>query len=87
MLRCANRGCSRESLYFRDGNLFLVDREGSDLTMSPAQRTQQTVWLCPRCCAAARVESWRPPGEQIRAMEKKLPRSVSPAEAAFLRAV
>jgi hypothetical protein len=64
-MKCAIPACGLESLYFRSGSLHYVDcidrlREDA----GPAKR--QLIWLCHECTALWLVETWRPPGEQLR---------------------
>jgi ribosomal protein L37AE/L43A len=72
-MNCVNPKCDAQSLYFRSGSLHCIDcLDGSPLESNGKQR--QTVWLCPECSKKMAVESWRPPGQQIR-MRRAAPHS------------
>jgi hypothetical protein len=63
-MKCANPGCTAETLYFRSGSLPIMDRlehgeRGDSKTM------RRIVWLCGECSAKLVVELWRAPGAQL----------------------
>jgi hypothetical protein len=64
-MRCGNPLCRAEGMYFRNGSLRCVDcAERSPGNANVVRR--QVIWLCQRCSDDLTVETWRPPGEQIR---------------------
>jgi hypothetical protein len=64
-MKCANPLCGFESLYFRSGSLHYIDSEEGILgNRADAQR--KLIWLCPECTELWSVQTWRPPGEQLR---------------------
>ena len=64
-MRCGNPLCQAESMYFRNGSLHCVDCEERGPGNAKATK-RQVIWLCQRCSEDLTVETWRPPGEQIR---------------------
>ena len=71
-MRCANPLCRAESLYFRSGSLHTIDR--IDFKQADAApRRQHVIWLCGECSLRFVVETWRPPGEQLRASAENTP--------------
>jgi hypothetical protein len=66
-MRCANPACSSETLYLRSGRIFAVDFLGGPGNAGECQIIQRRViWLCDACTGKFAVETWRPPGEQVR---------------------
>lgn len=61
MLECAIPACTCQETFLRSGSLQLVDRIEADGTIA-----QHMIWLCAACTAMYTVQTWRPPGEQIR---------------------
>jgi hypothetical protein len=66
-MRCANPACSAETLYLRSGKIYAVDFLGGAGNAGECQIVQRRViWLCDACAGEFTVETWRPPGEQVR---------------------
>ena len=66
-MRCANQACGAETLYLRSGGIFAVDFLDGTENAGESQNTQRRViWLCDACTGMFAVETWRPPGEQVR---------------------
>lgn len=67
-MKCANRLCSAESLYFRSGSLHAVDciATGEMTDGAPILR-QKVIWLCENCSHLFTIDTWRPPGQQLHA--------------------
>lgn len=63
-MRCANPQCEAEAAYLRSGSLHWID----DPPSAGNPRHGHFVWLCEVCASAFVVETWRPPGEQLRRM-------------------
>jgi hypothetical protein len=64
-MKCANPICGLEVLYFRSGSLHLInsaDAIRDDLAAAP----RKLIWLCRECTPLWSVETWRPPGQQLR---------------------
>jgi hypothetical protein len=57
-MRCANPQCHTESDYLRSGSLYQIAGD------SPG-RQGRFIWLCSHCSPRFRVETWRPPGQQL----------------------
>jgi hypothetical protein len=73
-LKCVNPACSAETLYLRSGSLYAVDFLSGAGDAGECQSIHRKfVWLCDACASHFAVETWRPPGEQVR-------RSRSPSE-------
>lgn len=70
-MRCANQTCSSESLYLRDGGLYWINPDRDEYWCPQEERTRKIVWLCRECSKHFVVETWRPPGEQIRSRESE----------------
>ena len=60
-MKCANQDCSAETLYFRSGKLYAADVLGAS-----GSGERRLIWLCDVCAGKCSVETWRPPGEQVR---------------------
>lgn len=43
----------------------MIDCVGVDIAYSQQDR-RRIIWLCPECSRHFTVESWRPPGQQLR---------------------
>lgn len=66
-MRCANPGCSAETLYLRSGSIFAADFLAGAENAGECQIIQRRViWLCHACSGLFAVETWRPPGQQVR---------------------
>jgi hypothetical protein len=66
-MRCANPACDAQTLYLRSGGIFAVDFLGGAGNAGESQVSQRRViWLCDACTGLFSVETWRPPGEQVR---------------------
>jgi hypothetical protein len=66
MLHCAS--CEQNALYLREGSVFYIDRPDRSDRADESGRTvraRRTIWLCRSCSTRLRVETWRPPGEQL----------------------
>lgn len=62
-MKCANSECRVEADYFRNGSVHWIDDPGKDEGEGTIQRA---IWLCAECTEIYVVDSWRPPGEQLR---------------------
>lgn len=90
-MKCANPLCDREDRYFRSGTLHVIDCDPSEQLLSGRPGCRRVVWLCERCSRDFRVQTWRPPGEQIhgnhskrvnhRAVQKALEEEAAPSAA------
>lgn len=60
-MRCANPPCKVESSYLRSGSLYSIDE-----VVAHAGRRRRFIWLCSTCAPHFVVETWRPPGQQLR---------------------
>jgi hypothetical protein len=66
-MKCANPACSAETLYLRSGSIYAVDFLAGAGNAGECQIIQRRViWLCDACAGQFTVETWRPPGEQVR---------------------
>jgi hypothetical protein len=66
-MKCANPACGAETLYLRSGGIYAVDFLGGAGHAGECQIIQRRViWLCDTCTGHFAVETWRPPGEQVR---------------------
>jgi hypothetical protein len=66
-MKCANPACGAETLYLRSGRIYAVDFLGGAADAGECQIIQRRViWLCDACTGKFAVETWRPPGEQVR---------------------
>jgi|SRR5208282_5645798 len=64
-MQCFNKMCKAEAKYLRSGSLHLIDcLESNALNVQTERR--RVVWLCAECSQYLTVESWRPPGQQLR---------------------
>lgn len=70
-MKCANPLCSREEHYFRSGTLYSVDYDPPEYLANGHVARQKVVWLCEICSRNFRVQTWRPPGEQICALNQE----------------
>ena len=61
-MRCANTECRIESAYLRGGSLHWIEEAVSAISGSRGR----FIWLCDRCAPMFVVQSWRPPGQQLR---------------------
>jgi len=66
-MKCANPHCNREEKYFRSGTLHMIDCDPYESLRNCEPVRQKVVWLCESCSQKYRVQTWRPPGEQIHA--------------------
>jgi len=56
-----------EELYLRSGGIYHVDFLGESGNAGEGQVIQRRViWLCDACTSLFAVETWRPPGQQVR---------------------
>ena len=66
-MTCANPACGAQTLYLRSGGIFAVDFPGGAGIPGDGQVIQRRViWLCQACSGLFAVETWRPPGQQVR---------------------
>ena len=66
-MTCANPACGAEALYLRSGGIYAVDFLGADAHAGECQSLRRRViWLCDTCTSLFAVETWRPPGQQVR---------------------
>jgi hypothetical protein len=65
MLHCANPGCDKETQYFREGRLFMIDDPGNRKDDCGAHATRKVVWLCRDCSQRMIAESWQQDEEKI----------------------
>jgi len=70
-MKCANPLCNREELYFRSGTLHSIDYTSAEYLVEGQVVRQKVIWLCERCSHNFRVDTWRPPGEQLHAHDRK----------------
>jgi len=61
-MRCANSQCEIESDYLRSGSLYAIDEH----SVNARGRRSRFIWLCSHCTPRFVVETWRPPGQQLR---------------------
>lgn len=61
-MRCANPECRMESSYLRSGSLYWINEHPADGEVTKGR----FIWLCRMCVAELVVETWRPPGQQLR---------------------
>ncbi|HEX4311274.1 MAG TPA: hypothetical protein VHZ25_14670 [Acidobacteriaceae bacterium] len=72
-MKCANPACGTESLYLRGGKIYHVDFLVGTGKAGEGQIIQRRViWLCDACTGLFAVETWRPPGEQVRPSRRPL---------------
>ena len=64
-MKCANSMCGFESLYFRSGSLHYIS-SGNAILDNVAASPRKLIWLCCECTALWSVQTWRPPGQQLR---------------------
>jgi hypothetical protein len=65
-MTCANPACLTETLYLRSGGIFAVDLPGAADAGECQSIQRRVIWLCDACTGIFAVETWRPPGEQVR---------------------
>jgi len=66
-MRRANPECSAHTLCLRSGGIFAVDFLDGSAPAGECQIIQRRViWLCDACIGAFSIETWRPPGQQLR---------------------
>ncbi len=66
-MTCANPACTAQELYLRSGGIYAVDfLDGSRETGECQIIQRRVIWLCDACTGMFAVETWRPPGEQVR---------------------
>jgi hypothetical protein len=63
MLHCAS--CEQNALYLREGSVFYIDHPNREDQSGRTVCARRTIWLCRSCSRRLRVETWRPPGEQL----------------------
>jgi hypothetical protein len=86
-MTCANPACGAEALYLRSGGIYSVDFLGANGNAGECQSLRRRViWLCDACTSLFAVETWRPPGQQVRPSRShpiafpRARRRISPAE-------
>lgn len=80
-MTCANPACGTRSLYLRSGGIDAVHFLGGSENTGECQMIQQRViWLCDACTGEIAVETWRPPGEQLRPSRR--PHTAAPRNSA-----
>jgi hypothetical protein len=67
-MKCANPICGFEVLYFRSGSLHYINSADA-IRDNLAAAPRRLIWLCRECTALWSVETWRPPGQQLRLRE------------------
>jgi hypothetical protein len=80
-MTCANPACDAETLYLRSGGIYaveLLDGAGGAGGCQIIQR--RVIWLCDACTEQFAVETWRPPGEQLRPSRRNLSRKDGPRQ-------
>lgn len=66
-MQCAIPECETQTLYLRSGGIFAVDVLDGASRAGECQIIQRRViWLCDPCSGAFSIETWRPPGQQVR---------------------
>lgn len=66
-MRCANPSCNAEALYYRNGSLhWISSADDDDGPIAGGKHGEKVIWLCQKCSSQTVVQSWRPPGQQIR---------------------
>jgi hypothetical protein len=66
-MRRANLTCGTKTLYLRSGRIYEIDFLGEAGIPGECQITlRRVIWLCEACTGNITVETWRPPGEQVR---------------------
>lgn len=70
-MRCANPACRAESLYFRSGSLYWINFMNPKDPCAGDEGAQKLIWLCSDCSSQFIVQTWRPPGQQIRQRSKE----------------
>lgn len=66
-MTCANPSCGAQTLYLRSGKIFAVEFFGGRGNADEGQIIlRRVIWLCDVCSPLFTVETWRPPGEQVR---------------------
>jgi hypothetical protein len=78
-MTCANPECRAESLYLRSGGIYHIDVLDEAGNAGECQIIQRRViWLCDICTGLFAIETWRPPGQQVRpsgSLRKRFPRA------------
>lgn len=67
---CANPACRVQALYLRDGGMYAVDFPGGAAEGEGQIILRRVVWLCDICGGQCTVETWRPPGQQVRPLRR-----------------
>ena len=80
-MKCANPACSVETLYLRSGGIYAVDLLGGAAAGECQIILRRVIWLCDTCSGQFAVETWRPPGEQLRPL--RIPEDSRPAPEAW----
>ena len=71
-MKCANPHCDAEGMYLRSGSLHVLDFVISDNKgSSGGEISRKIVWLCGKCTTQFEIETWRPPGQQLRPRNRK----------------
>ena len=71
-MKCANPQCGAETLYLRSGAIYAVDFAGGAEAGECRIMQRRVIWLCDACIGEFAVETWRPPGEQMRPSRRSL---------------
>ncbi|HEX4008283.1 MAG TPA: hypothetical protein VHX60_19060 [Acidobacteriaceae bacterium] len=66
-MKCANPACGVETLYLRSGGIYGIDfLDGTGVPGEGQIILRRVIWLCDACTGNFAIETWRPPGEQMR---------------------
>lgn len=68
-MRCANHLCDAEMTFLRTGSLHVIDIPFDRFDHADADKSlpaRRFIWLCDPCSQLLVLETWRPPGEQLR---------------------
>jgi hypothetical protein len=69
-VKCANPACRVQALDLRDGGIYAVDFPGGAAEGEGQIILRRVVWLCDICGGQCTVETWRPPGQQVRPLRR-----------------
>lgn len=69
-MKCANPACRVQALDLRDGGIYAVDFPGGAAEGEGQIILRRVVWLCDICGGQCTVETWRPPGQQVRPLRR-----------------
>lgn len=65
-VKCVNPACTAETLYLRSGGIYAVDFLDGAAAGGCQIILRRVIWLCDACSRQFAVETWRPPGQQVR---------------------